>query len=275
MTTTSSRPSSRIAPSAIRSPPPNDGPLATATSIASSWQLLTVEVDLVVERLERPQLGDRGQVVAHLAARPGHLVGALVDDRVEPGGEHGHEPAVAGSSQVDPPRLPCQQPSDGACGVPQRDADRTRGVVAGAGRQDAERYVGAADHLQREVHQPVTTAHDQRLDAVGHGLAREIGRLVGVAALERPDPPAGSVEQRQRRIAHSAGATLARRGIGEEGDLAGHGAQPIDGVWVAAIPHPGPIPIRRGRRGAAPRSGPEAPRPPWRAAPPRRGPAGP
>ena len=35
MTTTSSRPSSSWAPSVIRRPPPNDGPLPTATSIAS------------------------------------------------------------------------------------------------------------------------------------------------------------------------------------------------------------------------------------------------
>ena len=85
----------------IRSPPPNDGPLPTATSIASSASVRAVELEGVGQRLEGAQLGQGGEVVAHLALGPGHPVGALVDDGVEPGGEHGDEVLSPAAGQVD------------------------------------------------------------------------------------------------------------------------------------------------------------------------------
>ena len=83
-------------------------------------------------------------------------------------------------------------------------ADVAADVVAGAGRDDAERRVGRRQRLDREVDQPVAAADDQRVGAGGDALARQVERLVGVAALERVDLEA-------RRLAAAAARAHASR----------------------------------------------------------------
>ena len=191
MITTSSQPSSSEAPWVIRSPPPNDGPLPTATSIASTLAHLAVELEGVGQRLEDPQLGQRRQVVAHLAARPGHRVGALVDHRVEAGGQHGHEVRAprcgpgrsAGSGEP-------TTTSAAACGSLRGQVEVARDVVAGAGGDDPERGLGAGERLHGEVHHAVAADHHEALDAVGDAALGQVERLVGVAA--RPGCGRGS-----------------------------------------------------------------------------------
>ena len=62
--------------------------------------------------------------------------------------------------------------------------------------------------------------HDhQRLDAVGHALAGQVERLVGVAAGEVADHEAGVAQAGQGRLAGTAALALAGRRVGDQGDL--------------------------------------------------------
>ena len=85
----------------MRSPPPKRRPVADRDQHRVERQLLAVEVEGVVQRLEDAQLGQGREVVAHLALGPGHPVGALVDHRVEAGRQHGREVLAAAPGQVD------------------------------------------------------------------------------------------------------------------------------------------------------------------------------
>ena len=62
-----------------------------------------------------------------------------------------------------------------------------RVVVAGARRDDAERYVGLREHLQRKRDDAVTADHHQRVHAALERAVNEPSRVLGVGARDRDD----------------------------------------------------------------------------------------
>ena len=224
MITTSSRPSSSSAPSVIRSPPPKEGPLPTATSIASRVRLRAVEVERVVQRLEHPQLGQGGEVVAHLALGPGHPVGPLVDQRVEAGGQHRRE--VLGR-RTGPGRPSGSRPRSrsvrGGHRVLARQVEVAGHVVAGAGRDDPQRVPVLGDRLHARggpCRRPPSTTSASTPSATA-ARARSRASSASRPLRSRTISPAPR-SRSQHRPARPAALALARGRVGQQGDLAGH-----------------------------------------------------
>ena len=126
---------------------------AVALGVAEGSQC-QVGADLltVVERQperQRPKLrhlGDHREVVAHPAVRPAHAIGAVADQRVETGRHHGAEPLLHAGMVVDAAEVDGFRPAvnyhvGGRLGIPFGKAVFARVVVAGAGRNDAQRDV--------------------------------------------------------------------------------------------------------------------------------------
>jgi len=179
-----------------------------------------VELERVGDGAEGAQLGQGGQVVAHLAARPRHRVGALVDDRVEPRSHDGQEVAVTAAGEVDRPAPGGHDPVGCCHRVPAGQVEVAPYVVAGAGRDDPERYARAGECLHGEVDHAVATAHDERLDAVGHTPTGQVRRLVGVASLEVADHEPAVTQAVQRGVAVARALALPCGGVGQQRDLA-------------------------------------------------------
>ena len=110
--------------------------------------------------------------------------------------------------------------SAAAAGILAREVEVAGHVVAGAGRDDAEAGAAVGHGLDPEVDHPVATDHDERLEAVGDALARQVERLVGVAALEVADHEPSVPEPGQRGVPGARALALAGRGVRQERDLA-------------------------------------------------------
>ena len=147
-TRTSSSPSSRSASGQTCMPPPYDGPLPTATSIASVSRRVPVELDDVRDGAEHRQLAGDREVVAHPPLRPAPAVGPLVDERRRSRRRARRDPPAA-DARGRPPCRPASMLRDPAgvdearCrgGVVHRQAEVAGDVVAGAGGDDGERHV--------------------------------------------------------------------------------------------------------------------------------------
>ena len=150
---------------------------------------------------EGAQLGHGREVVAHLALGPGHLVGPLVDDRVEAGGQHGDEVRRADPGEVDGALPPADHDVGRRGGVLAREVEVAGHVVAGARWHDAEPGARPGHRLDGQVDHPVAADHDEGLDAVGHAAAGEVERLVGVAPDQVADVVAGVAQPGQHLCA--------------------------------------------------------------------------
>ena len=244
MITTSRSPSSSTAPSVMRRPPPNDGPFPTATSIASSGDLPVVELQGVRQRLEDPQLGERGDVVAHLPLRPGHPVGPLVDDASKPAASTVTKYCRAAPGEVDGAGDTGDHPVDGGVGVLARDVEVARDVVAGAGRDDAER--GA-----RRRPAPGPRGGPCRRHRTRPGRRPRRRRTAGPGPAPRPrrgparsrTVEAGAPQTRERPLPGPGALALARRGVGQEGDLRARHARRLP--VCSSVPDSSTDPTRR------------------------------
>ena len=145
-TITSSSPSSRTASGQTRMPPPKDGPLPTATSIARGLvaHARRARRHTGSARNTGSSRGDR-EVVAHLALAARAAVGALVDDA-----RRSRRPARRRTTAPRPRRLTCRTASiwrsmpvldagaAAAIGVVDGQAEVAGDVVAGAGSDDRQ-----------------------------------------------------------------------------------------------------------------------------------------
>ena len=186
-------------------------------------ELLAVERQPERQQPQLGQLGDHRHVVAHPAVRPAHPVGAVGDQRVEAGRHHGAEPPVGAvraldAAQVDGLDDPVDDDVGGRLGILCGNPEFARVVVAGARRDDAERYVGLREHLQRERDDAVTADDHQRVHAALEGAVDEPSRVLGVGARDRDDVDAASVQLRDRPFGRVRRAAVPRRGVGQHRD---------------------------------------------------------
>ncbi|GFJ94616.1 hypothetical protein Prum_082580 [Phytohabitans rumicis] len=192
--------------------------------------LLAVQAQHVPPGLEPDHLDEDGQVVPARPARPAHPVGALVDDGVEPGGEHRAVPHLAAvgageAREVDRPRAAgLHRVGDGRRRRERlgRHAGLDREVVAGAGGHRAERHVRAGHRLQRQVHGAVAAHGHQGPGAAGDGrVARRLGFFPGTG-VEQPDGTlrlGEPVQQGREEILVPPAPGLR---VGEHDQVAGH-----------------------------------------------------
>ena len=89
----------------------------------------------------------------------------------------------------------------GRLGILCGNAEFARMVVAGAGRDDAQRDVGVRQHLQRKRDDAVAADDHQRVRAALERAVDEPSRVLGVGARDRDDVDAALV---QLAIARSA-----------------------------------------------------------------------
>ena len=103
-----------------------------------------------------------------------------------------------------------------------RDPERGREVVARAGRDDAQRYVGPGHALHPEVDHAVTTRDDEGVDPGAQCVLGDAQGIRGVRSLEEPyAEPLGP--QSVRCSASLASPTAAARsGVDEQGNRPRH-----------------------------------------------------
>ena len=183
-----------------------------------------VELERVGQRLEDPQLGQGGEVVAHLPARPRHRVGPFVDLRVEAGRQDGDEVLGAGAGQVDAAGPRAHHHVGGGLRVRPGQVEVAGHVVAGAGGDDPEAGLAADECLDGEVHHPVTADDDQALDPFGDAALGQLEGLVRVVSDEAADVEAGLLEPREGDRRRPAPPAPAGGRVREEHDLSGHAA---------------------------------------------------
>jgi hypothetical protein len=169
----------------IRSPPPKLGAVAHGHENRVDDLPAAVEVELVAPRAQPPELGERRQDVAPPAARSQHRVRPFVDDGVEAGGQHAEEVRRPGPSEVDGPDPAGHHDVSGGPRVRPGYAERARGVVAGARRDDPQRRAGVREHVDGEVDQAVPADDDQRVDPGAHRAAGQHPGVGGVGTLEQ------------------------------------------------------------------------------------------
>ena len=145
-------------------------------------------------------------------------------------------------------------------GILCRNAEFAGVVVAGAGRDDAERYVGLREHLQCERDDAVTADDDERVHAAFERALDEPPGVLGVGARDGDDVDAAAMELRDRPLGGVRCAAVSRRRIGQDGDPAdGHGislpglripvgiehrldrAQHLDAEIADLVAHPRPV----------------------------------
>ena len=170
--------------------------------------------------------GDR-QVVAARPARPRHPVGTLVDDGIEPGGEHGPEPSHVALSGGHPrkidPVVPLVAQGGGDClRGPQRIrgyAHSVREVIARAGGHHAEPDARPGHSLQRPMQRAVTTHRHHGAHALGDGLPARLLGVLGGARVEQPDRPPGRTEPFEDPGKQTAVPATPRPGVGQHRDV--------------------------------------------------------
>ncbi len=91
-------------------------------------------------------------------------------------------------------------------------------VVARARRDDAERYVGLREHLQRKRDDAVTADDHQRVHPALEGTFDEASRVLGIGAGDRDDVDAAPMQLRDGTLGRVRRAAMARRGIGQHRD---------------------------------------------------------
>ena len=91
-------------------------------------------------------------------------------------------------------------------------------VVSGAGRDDAERYVGLGEHLQRERDDAVTADHHQRIHPSIERTLDQASGMFGVASRDRDDVDAAPVQPPDGSLGRMRCAAVARRRVGQHRD---------------------------------------------------------
>ena len=103
----------------------------------------------------------------------------------------------------------------GGLGILCGNAEFARMVVAGAGRDDAQRNVGLREHLQRKGDDAVAADDDQRVGAAIECAVNEPSRVLGVGARDRDDVDAASLQPRDRPLGGVRRVAVSRRRIGQ------------------------------------------------------------
>ena len=154
--------------------------------------------------------------------RPGHLIDAVGDNRVEAGAHDSAEPALL-------PRLIGDAAEVGR--GPKTIGDNVSGiasiatwqivfaavVVSGAGRDNTEGDAGLGLLLQREVNHAVATTDCQGINsAVGDDLTNELAGVVGVSTLESDDIDAAIREHPARPGGRNLRGAMTRVGVSDQ-----------------------------------------------------------
>jgi hypothetical protein len=145
----------------------------------------------------------------------------------------------------------------GGLGVLAWDVEVAGDVVAGARRDDAEVHLGVRQRLDGHVDHPVAADDDQALDAVGDGPTGELDRLGTVVALQLADVEARLAQPWERDGRGPRACSLPGGGVGQQGDLSGHGAEDTRSATrvrgavprrTSPVSHPPPSPAARDSR---------------------------
>ena len=168
------------------------------------------------------QLAHDRQVVAHRSLGPAPLVGPLVDHGVEPGREDAQEPAVLTRrhgvpGHVHAPRAAVEDALDGLRRVAHRQPQLARDVVAGAGRDDAQRHPRARAQVGPEVHHAVAPGDHDAVDRTrGDRRPALLHRTAGVGRAEVEDVDPGRAQQGQGLGADPGPGVLPGGGVDDE-----------------------------------------------------------
>ena len=162
--------------------------------------------------------------------RPAHPVDAVADQRVESRCGDGAEPGggVIGSpdaAKVDGFSVASDDHVDGGRRVADRDAVLAGVVVAGSGRDDAERDLAVRQCLQSQRDDAVTAGDHQGIGAAGKGIVNQFPGMCRVTADDLGHVHAAFLKAGDRAFGRVRGVAVTRHRVRQQRDAAdlGHG----------------------------------------------------
>ncbi len=160
--------------------------------------------------------------------RPGHPVGPVGYQRIETGCGQGAKPFVAlvfaaaglNPAQVDGFGPAVHHDVRGGFGILCGNLEFTCVIVAGAGRDDAQRDIGFGQHLQRVGDDAVAAGHDDRIGALLDRRGQQVARILGVFTNDLDDLDATMMQPGDRVLGGLDRGTMSGQRIGQGGHLA-------------------------------------------------------